>query len=259
MTLSITHAFSSGYTDGTDSSKLQPSNWNAAHVLTGVVSLAQGGTGPFGADGTILVGGTTPAWSATPTLTGLILGTGANLSSPGDGRLLLTNNAISKRVMFETTTDAKLRLLNFDGSLFSTLECGTLTTFGVATFSDVAIFSSILSMASLSLLNWSGKSELSSPINGQLNLTVQGAGTGIGFDVSTDSVLKVRTRAQTGDASVSASNHLASGYYEGTEMVAPSAGAVNTGRLYFEDNGSGKTRLMCLFNTGSAQQIAIQP
>ncbi len=72
MTLSVTHAFSSGYTDGTDTSKLQPSNWNAAHVLTGVASLAQGGTGPFGAAGTILAGGAVPAWTAIPTITGPI-------------------------------------------------------------------------------------------------------------------------------------------------------------------------------------------
>lgn len=49
------------------------------------------------------------------------------------------------------------------------------------------------------------------------------------------------------------------GYIEGLEMSAPSAPGSNRGRLYFEDNGSGKTRLMCLFNTGAAQQIAIQP
>ncbi len=72
MTLNVTHAFSSGYTDGTDTSKLQPSNWNAAHVLTGVASLAQGGTGPFGAAGTILAGGAVPAWTAIPTITGPI-------------------------------------------------------------------------------------------------------------------------------------------------------------------------------------------
>ncbi len=46
---------------------------------------------------------------------------------------------------------------------------------------------------------------------------------------------------------------------EFTEMTAPSAGAVNTCRLYVEDNGSGKTRLMALFNSGAAQQVAIQP
>jgi len=49
------------------------------------------------------------------------------------------------------------------------------------------------------------------------------------------------------------------GYYEGTEMTAPAAPAADKGRLYFEDNGSGKTRLMVIFNTGAAQQIAIQP
>lgn len=49
------------------------------------------------------------------------------------------------------------------------------------------------------------------------------------------------------------------GYYDGAEIAAPAAPAVNTGRLYFDDNGSGKTRLMVKFNTGAAQQIAIQP
>lgn len=40
---------------------------------------------------------------------------------------------------------------------------------------------------------------------------------------------------------------------------APSAPAANGGVLYLEDNGGGKTRLMIKFNTGAAQQIAIQP
>lgn len=44
-----------------------------------------------------------------------------------------------------------------------------------------------------------------------------------------------------------------------TEMTAPSAGATNTVRLYAEDNGSGKTRLMALFATGVAQVIAVEP
>lgn len=49
------------------------------------------------------------------------------------------------------------------------------------------------------------------------------------------------------------------GYLEMTEVTAPSAPAANSGRLYFEDNGAGKTRLMCLFGSGSAQQLAIEP
>lgn len=48
-------------------------------------------------------------------------------------------------------------------------------------------------------------------------------------------------------------------FEEFTEMTAPSAGAVNTCRIYAQDNGAGKTQLMALFNTGAAQQIAIQP
>lgn len=94
--------------------------------------------------------------------------------------------------------------------------------------------------------------------SGQLNLTGFNQTNGVGLDFFTDSVLRIRTRAQTGDASISSLNHLASGYYEGTEMTPPSAGAVNTGRLYFDDNGSGKTRLMVIFNTGVAIQLAIQ-
>lgn len=44
-----------------------------------------------------------------------------------------------------------------------------------------------------------------------------------------------------------------------SEISAPSAPAANQVRIYAEDNGSGKTRLMAKFNTGAAQQIAIEP
>ena len=49
------------------------------------------------------------------------------------------------------------------------------------------------------------------------------------------------------------------GYQEMSEMTAPAAPATNSVRIYAEDNGSGKTRLMALFATGAAQQIAIEP
>jgi hypothetical protein len=49
------------------------------------------------------------------------------------------------------------------------------------------------------------------------------------------------------------------GALELAEMTAPGAGAANTVRIYAVDNGSGKTQLMAIFNTGAAQQLAIQP
>ena len=48
-------------------------------------------------------------------------------------------------------------------------------------------------------------------------------------------------------------------YSQLTEMTAPSAPATNSVRIYAEDNGAGKTRLMALFATGAAQQISIEP
>jgi hypothetical protein len=49
------------------------------------------------------------------------------------------------------------------------------------------------------------------------------------------------------------------GPLEMVERTAPSAPAANGVRIYAEDDGSGKTRLMALFATGAAQQIAIEP
>jgi hypothetical protein len=45
------------------------------------------------------------------------------------------------------------------------------------------------------------------------------------------------------------------------EMTAPAAPAAasNQVRIYAEDNGAGKTRIMALFQSGAAQQIAIEP
>lgn len=48
-------------------------------------------------------------------------------------------------------------------------------------------------------------------------------------------------------------------YVEMAEMTAPGAPADNKARLYLDDNGSGKTRLMVRFSSGNAIQLAIQP
>ena len=49
-------------------------------------------------------------------------------------------------------------------------------------------------------------------------------------------------------------------YFEGTEQAAdPAAPGANRGRLYFRDNGSGKTQLCVRFNTGAIQVLATEP
>ena len=51
----------------------------------------------------------------------------------------------------------------------------------------------------------------------------------------------------------------AGGALQLTEMTAPAAPATDNVRIYAEDNGSGKTRIMARFATGAAVQIAIEP
>lgn len=92
----------------------------------------------------------------------------------------------------------------------------------------------------------------------------QGTGTGAGGSI----IFQTAPAGSTG----SAQNALAAvltldstkqadfaGHMQMTEITAPAAGAANTVRLYAEDNGSGKTRLMALFASGAAQQVAIEP
>ena len=49
------------------------------------------------------------------------------------------------------------------------------------------------------------------------------------------------------------------GYTDGVETTTPSAPAANSGRVFFKDNGSGKTQMCVLFNTGAVQVLATEP
>lgn len=93
---------------------------------------------------------------------------------------------------------------------------------------------------------------------------------GFGSDISsanTEGLSRISTGLLgigTGEAgstagSLSLTNLIASGYLQGAEMTAPAAPPANGFRIFAEDNGSGKTRLMVQFATGAAQQIAIEP
>jgi len=52
---------------------------------------------------------------------------------------------------------------------------------------------------------------------------------------------------------------LPTGGLQGSEMAEPANGPANTGRLFFKDNGAGKTQLCVRFSSGASQVIATQP
>jgi hypothetical protein len=49
------------------------------------------------------------------------------------------------------------------------------------------------------------------------------------------------------------------GFWEAPEITDPAAPATNHGRLYFRDNGAGKTQVVARFPTGAIQVIATEP
>lgn len=89
---------------------------------------------------------------------------------------------------------------------------------------------------------------------------VMDGGAGGNGTVVTSATGVVEIQAESTGVSISASAITALGrHMDFTEKTAPAAPGLDTARIYAEDNGSGKTRLMALFNTGAAVQIAIQP
>ena len=89
-----------------------------------------------------------------------------------------------------------------------------------------AAYNTLTSSGAYNFLN---RSLITSPADGQLNITNSAVSAGIGFDVTTDGVLKARTRAQTADATIGAGVYWVSG------------GSVMTQQATFLSNGGGMT------------------
>jgi hypothetical protein len=45
MAVTVTHPFVSAIPDGADTTLVRPSNWNATHSISGILDVANGGTG----------------------------------------------------------------------------------------------------------------------------------------------------------------------------------------------------------------------
>lgn len=89
--------------------------------------------------------------------------------------------------------------------------------------------------------------------NYQVGWSANAAGAGDAYSIDTQLVRAAAgviglLDASTGGASL-----------ELTEQSAPSAPGANKARIFLEDNGGGKSRLMVRFPSGASQQIAIEP
>ena len=191
--------------------------------------------------------GSSPIYAAGSYLN---IGSSANndvqLSRDAANTLALRNGANAQTFnLYGTYTDASNyeRLsLYFSGSndfALSTSKAGTgsnrsltFETYGAATFTIAA---QTIATSNDGFFSWSSTSSSRGSTDTRLYRDAAG-------------IVGVRGSSSTTGAALSF-----------VEQTAPAAPATNGVRIYAEDNGSGKTRLMALFATGAAVQIAIEP
>ncbi len=193
------------------------------------------GAGVAGAPGGLVVGsgitdvvGTNPlclmqrTWNSANTMTGLKVVITDTASGAGSFALQILGGAAGATALFSVT---KAGFLNI-GS-------------GLETAGNIQSGTNLIAAAA-SFVYWNTRSVLASPLDGQINVTNNAQTIGVGLDFATDAVLKIRTRAQTGDAALTCAGITASGQVVvslgavGASSVAPT-GNLDTG-LYFPSN-----------------------
>lgn len=207
------------------------------------------------ATGQVLVSGgigVIPAWSASPTLSQTSL---ALVST--DGLVLQNTTAATSGVPVQISPRLRLQGSAWNGSvsrtsdfLLDVLPQNTINAFaafrlaysinggapvetmtvdmdanvGLALYGggSMRICAGFLGMPAASLWYWTGRTVMASPVDGQWNLTKNAQTIGVGLDVATDAVLKVRTRAQSAYATVDALSY-STGGVAGVTTFGPAA------------------------------------
>ncbi len=119
-----------------------------------------------------------------------------------------------------------------------------LTNVGNLTVSGSLNAGSSLNMGTTGVFSVGNRLRLSAPADGQTLLTNSGQTAGVILDVATDATLKVRTRAGTGDAGLTASTAAFSGPVQlasYTVATVPSAATYPRGQIYVSDESGGAT------------------
>ena len=116
----------------------------------------------------------------------------------------------------------------------------------LSTIFSVNYFSSTIRIGGSADLGWSSTASVASVPDVALRRSAAG-------------VLDLDSGTSTQYRDLKLRNLLQTEYSQLTEMTAPAAPAANSVRIYAEDNGAGKTRLMALFASGAAVQLGIEP
>lgn len=106
-----------------------------------------------------------------------------------------------------TSTTTPFSFLKF---MYSRNGGAATTAFTISSAGNITIPSQ-LDLGVAAFMGWVGRAYLNSPADAQVNLVNNAATTGVGVDVGTDAILKIRTRAQTGYATVDCLGLKASG------------------------------------------------
>jgi hypothetical protein len=230
----------------------------AANTFTGAQTISVNGaasTPPLALTGTIFTGGsattTKPALLVEPagtTSTGWSTsGTMIGVNAPSGFTGPLADFQVNGSRKAEITSDGRIRLSGDVFNDFSApiVQVGSgrgLCTTGAAILNIAA--------GGVDVVNFKSNGQVAVSSGGRFGWT----STSAPATSDADTYLTRSAASVIGILGASAGASL-----EITEMTAPSAPASNKARIYAEDNGSGKTRLMALFPTGAAQQIAIEP
>ena len=137
------------------------------------------------------------------------------------------------------------------GTITGTMKVGFINNAGTVTYPSYLTSDGFLYVQNTGLIGFQNRSRFTSPTNGQINLAEAAGSPGVGLDVTTDATLKIRTRAQTGDASLTA--------LDATLTGVLTAGGVGTGTVatFYTGTSANSNTLKIANGAGSASSTIV--